>query len=102
MASSDLTNLDGLLEAILRQLRPIVLRACQAGLAGTNLNIDATEMADEIMINIRPFVTAALEQEVQTATTLTEDQVVQIIITDLKPTGNISRSHYYYLFSLLI
>merc|ERR1711997_650199 len=86
VASSDLSNLDGLLEAILKQLRPIVLRACQAGLAGSNLKIDANELTDEIMIKITPFVSGALEQEVQKATTLTEDQVVQIIITDLKPT----------------
>ena len=87
MAQSDLSNLDGLLEAILRQLRPVVLRACEAGLANSNLNIDANELADEIIIEITPFVSSALEQEVQKASSLSEAEVVQIIITDLKPTG---------------
>jgi len=86
VAQSDLSNLDGLLEAILRQLRPVVLRACEAGLANSNLNVDANELADEIMIEITPFVSNALQQEVQKASLLSEDQVVQIIITDLKPT----------------
>ena len=88
VAQSDLSNLDGLLETILKQLRPVVLRACEAGLAASNLNLDANELADEIMIQITPFVSSSLEQEAQKATALSEDQVVQIIITDLKPTGN--------------
>jgi len=86
VAQSDLSNLDGLLEAILKQLRPVVLRACEAGLAASSLNLDANELADEIMIQITPFVSSSLEQEAQKATALSEDQVVQIIITDLKPT----------------
>ena len=71
----------------MRQLRPIVLRACQTGLATSNLNLDANVLADEIMIQITPFVTTALKQEAEKASALSEDQVVQIIITDLKPTG---------------
>jgi len=86
VAQSDLSNLDGLLETILKQLRPVVLRACEAGLAASNLNLDANELADEIMIQITPFVSSSLEQEAQKASALSEDQVVQIIITDLKPT----------------
>merc|ERR1712212_340764 len=86
VAQSDLSNFDGLLAAILRQLRPVVLRACEAGLANSNLNLDANELADEIMIELTPFVSSALEQEVQKASTLSEAQVVEIIITDLKPT----------------
>jgi len=86
VAQSDLSNLDGLLEAILKQLRPVVLRACEAGLAASSLNLDANELADEIMIQITPFVSSSLEQEAQKASALSEDQVVQIIITDLKPT----------------
>merc|ERR1711935_93022 len=74
VAQSDLSNLDGLLEAILKQLRPVVLLACE------------DELADEIMIQITPFVSSSLEQEAQKASALSEDQVVQIIITDLKPT----------------
>ena len=59
----------------------------QAGLAASSLNLDANELADEIMIQITPFVSSSLEQEAQKASALSEDQVVQIIITDLKPTG---------------
>ena len=91
VAQSDLSNFDGLLAAILRQLRPVVLRACEAGLANSNLNLDANELADEIMIELTPFVSSALEQEVQKASSLSEAQVVQIIITDLKPTGKVSK-----------
>ena len=78
----------------MKQLRPVVLRACEAGLAASNLNLDANELADEIMIQITPFVSSSLEQEAQKATALSEDQVVQIIITDLKPTG----TYYVYIF----
>ena len=78
----------------MKQLRPVVLRACEAGLAASNLNLDANELADEIMIQITPFVSSSLEQEAQKATALSEDQVVQIIITDLKPTG----TYYLYIF----
>ena len=56
-------------------------------MAASNLNLDANELADEIMIQITPFVSSSLEQEAQKASLLSEDQVVQIIITDLKPTG---------------
>ena len=70
VAQSDLSNLDGLLETILKQLRPVVLRACEAGLAASNLNLDANELADEIMIQITPFVSSSLEQEAQKATAL--------------------------------
>ena len=59
------------------------------------MNLDANELADEIMIQITPFVSSSLEQEAQKASALSEDQVVQIIITDLKPTGN------YYLYTFL-
>merc|ERR1719369_708414 len=38
------------------------------------------------MIEITPFVSSALEKEVQQASTLSEAEVVQIIITDLRPT----------------
>jgi len=86
VAQSDLSNFDGLLAAILRQLRPVVLRACEVGLASSNLDLDANELADEIMVELTPFVSTALEKEVQQASTLSEAEVVQIIITDLKPT----------------
>merc|ERR1712079_616174 len=87
VAQSDLSNFDGLLAAILRQLRPVVLRACEAGLASSNLNLDANDLADEIMLQLTPFVKTALQQEVQKAeSTLSEAEVVQIIITDLRPT----------------
>ena len=63
VAQSDLSNVDGLLQAILRQLRPVVLRACEAGLAASSLNLDSNELSDEIMIEITPFVSSSLEQE---------------------------------------
>ena len=79
----------------MKQLRPVVLRACEAGLAASNLNLDANELADEIMIQITPFVSSSLEQEAQKASALSEDQVVQIIITDLKPTGKSFKWNYF-------
>jgi hypothetical protein len=39
------------------------------------------------LIQITPFVSSSLEQEKQKTSTLSKDQVVQIIINDLKPTG---------------
>merc|ERR1712156_387408 len=52
-----------------------------------NLNLDANDLADEIMLQLTPFVKTALQQEVEKAeSTLSEAEVVQIIITDLRPT----------------
>merc|ERR1711953_476913 len=88
--SSDLSDIESLFRAILSRLRIVVLKEVQDALASSpfSLNIDANQLTDRIMLELTPFVRQALEAEVQKlkANSLSEDQVVRIIINDLKPT----------------
>merc|ERR1711953_872503 len=89
--SSDLSDIESLFRAILSRLRIVVLKEVQDALASSplNSNIDANQLTDRIMLELTPFVRQALEAEVQklqAANSLSEDQVVRIIINDLKPT----------------
>merc|ERR1712062_570383 len=89
--SSDLSDIESLFRAILSRLRIVVLKEVQDALASSplNLNIDANQLTDRIMLELTPFVRQALEAEVQklqATNSLSEDQVVRIIINDLKPT----------------
>jgi len=89
--SSDLSDIESLFRAILSRLRIVVLKEVQDALASSplSLNIDANQLTDRIMLELTPFVRQALEAEVQklqAANSLSEDQVVRIIINDLKPT----------------
>merc|ERR1711953_1519557 len=88
--SSDLSDIESLFRAILSRLRIVVLKEVQDALASSpfNLNIDANQLTDRIMLELTPFVRQALEAEVQKlkANSLSEDEVVRIIINDLKPT----------------
>merc|ERR1711963_1168020 len=88
--SSDLSDIDSLFQAILKRLRLVVLNEEQTALANSplSLDIDANQLTDRIMIELTPFVKQALEAEVEKlkANSLSEDEVVRIIINDLKPT----------------
>merc|ERR1719414_2666103 len=88
--SSDLSDIEGLFQAILRRLRIVVLKEVQDALASSPFgsSIDANQLTERIMIELNSFVRQALEAEVQKlqANTLSEDEVVRIIINDLKPT----------------
>jgi len=88
--SSDLSDIDSLFQAILKRLRLVVLNEVQTALANSplSLDIDANQLTDRIMIELTPFVKQALEAEVEKlkANSLSEDEVVRIIINDLKPT----------------
>merc|ERR1712213_298785 len=88
--SSDLSDIESLFQAILGRLRGVVFKEVQTALANSplKLNIDANQLTERIMIELTPFVRQALEAEVEKlqANTLSEDEVVRIIINDLKPT----------------
>merc|ERR1711963_1155349 len=88
--SSDLSDIDSLFQAILKRLRLVVLNEVQTALANSplSLDIDANQLTDRIMIELTPFVKQALEAEVEKlkANSLSEDEVVRIIINDFKPT----------------
>jgi len=88
--SSDLSDIESLFQAILGRLRGVVFKEVQTALANSplKLNIDANQLTERIMVELTPFVRQALEAEVQKlqANTLSEDEVVRIIINDLKPT----------------
>ena len=89
--SSDLSDFESLFQAIMGRLRLVVLNEVQNALANSplKLDIDANQLTDRIMLEFGPFVRQALEAEVlkmQQANALSEDEVVRMIINDLKPT----------------
>merc|ERR1712141_961333 len=82
----DLTNVESLLQTILIQLKPVVRQEVENALRVTSVTgINAESLTNRIVLEITPFVRQALQQKVQD-NALSEDQVVQLIITDLKPT----------------
>merc|ERR1712088_455009 len=88
MGQSDLSNLDGLLETILRQMRPVVLNAAQTALQTSQVggNINANSLADKVILQMTGFVRAALQQEVKGQVENLENQVVKQVTTELRPT----------------
>jgi hypothetical protein len=87
----DLSNVEGLLQTILTQLRPVVSNEVNNALRASNIagNLNANSLTSRIITEMTPFVRQALQQEVQNAqatSALSEDQVVQTIITELRPT----------------
>merc|ERR1711936_1443366 len=84
----DLSNIDGLLRTILVQLRPVVLNAVNNAMAQSTVagNINADSLTDRIIREITTFVRLALEEEVLKATSNLENEVVEQVITELKPT----------------
>merc|ERR1711990_1264727 len=88
VAQSDLSNLDGLLETILRQMRPVVLNAAQTALQTSQVggNINANSLADKVILQMTGFVRAALQQEVKGQVENLENQVVKQVTTELRPT----------------
>ena len=86
----DLSNFEVLFETIITALKPVVYTEVDRALASSKYanKIDANALAQKIILEITPYVREALQKEVQKIqdNTLTEDQVVQLVITDLKPT----------------
>ena len=89
-SSVDLSNFEVLFETIITALKPVVYTEVDRALASSKYanKIDANALAQKIILEITPYVREALQKEVQKIqdNTLTEDQVVQLVITDLKPT----------------
>ena len=105
----DLSNFEVLFETIITALKPVVYTEVDRALASSKYanKIDSNALAQKIILEITPYVREALQKEVQKIqdNTLTEDQVVQLVITDLKPTvirviqgKNISNDHPMILF----
>ena len=84
----NLSDLDQLLATILRQMRPVVLNAAQNALLTSPVagNINANSLADKVIRQMTGFVRAALEREVQGQVVNLENQVVQQVTTELRPT----------------
>ena len=89
-SSVDLSNFEVLFTTIITALKPVVYTEVDRALASSKYanKIDANALAQKIILEINPYVREALQKEVQKIqdNTLTEDQVVQLVITDLKPT----------------
>ena len=90
-SSVDLSNFEVLFETIITDLKPVIYYTkVDPALASSKYanKIDSNALAQKIILEISPYVREALQKEVKKIqdNTLTEDQVVQLVITDLKPT----------------
>ena len=89
-SSVDLSNFEVLFETIITALKPVVYTEVDRALTSSKYanKIDPNTLAQKIILEISPYVREALQKEVKRIqdNTLTEDQVVQLVITDLKPT----------------
>ena len=86
-SSVDLSNFEVLFETIITTLKPVVYYTeVDRALASSKYanKIDSNALAQKIILEISPYVREALQKEVKKI----QDQVVQLVITDLKPTVN--------------
>ena len=86
-SSMELSNFDVLFETIITDLKPVIYYTkVDPALASSKYanKIDSNALAQKIILEISPYVREALQKEVKKI----QDQVVQLVITDLKPTVN--------------
>ena len=86
-SSVDLSNFEVLFETIITALKPVIYYTkVDPALASSKYanKIDSNALAQKIILEISPYVKEALQKEVKKI----QDQVVQLVITDLKPTVN--------------
>ena len=85
-SSVDLSNFEVLFETIITALKPVVYTEVDRALTSSKYanKIDPNTLAQKIILEISPYVREALQKEVKKI----QDQVVQLVITDLKPTVN--------------
>ena len=84
-SSVDLSNFEVLFETIITALKPVVYYTeVDRALASSKYanKIDANALAQKIILEISPYVREALQKQVKKI----QDQVVQLVITDVKPT----------------
>merc|ERR1712012_751098 len=86
----DLSDVNGLLETILTQLRPVVLKEVNSALSRSSYSLNANALANRIVTELRPFVLQALRAEVekyqQVQANQVQKEVVNRLDTDLKYT----------------
>jgi len=87
-ANVDLSATDGLVNTIMIQLRPVVEAAVNNALRTSSYqHLDATLLISEITLQLRPFVEEALRREiVAVVPTITEAEVVELVINQLRDT----------------
>jgi len=87
-ANVDLSATDGLVNTIMIQLRPVVEAAVTNALRTSSYqHLDATLLISEITLQLRPFVEEALRREiVAVVPTITEAEVVELVINQLRDT----------------
>ena len=86
-SSMELSNFEVLFETIITALKPVIYYTkVDPALASSKYanKIDSNALAQKIILEISPYVREALQKEVKKI----QDQVVQLVITDLKPTVN--------------
>jgi len=88
----NLNNPSGLVETIVVQLQPVVLKSVTAAIQDSASDIDPEGLSDRIIIELRPFIADAVQkqiveiQEKSKIPKVSEDQVIKMVISQLKPT----------------
>jgi len=86
-ANVDLSQTDGLVNTIMIQLRPVVESAVNNALRTSSYkNLDAALLINEITLKLRPFVVEALRVEIAAKPQVSEAQVVELVISQLRET----------------
>ena len=88
-SSMELSNFEVLFETIITALKPVIYYTkVDPALASSKYanKIDSNALAQKIILEISPYVREALQKEVKKIQGDMEDQVVQLVITDVKPT----------------
>merc|ERR1712213_279510 len=84
-------NLDdpkGIVEQIIRQLRPVVFKAVSVALKSSPYKLDAEKLTVRIIIEITPSIESGVQAEVESvkaSQSQVNDGLIQLLIDDLKP-----------------
>ena len=76
----DLSDVNGLLETILTQLRPVVLKEVNSALSRSSYSLNANALANRIVTELRPFVLQALRAEVEKYQQVQANQVQKEVV----------------------
>ena len=80
----DLSNVESLLETILTQLRPVVLKEVNVALKSSSYALNANSLAERIVLTLRPFVLEALRKEVEKVKEVETQKVQSQVVNQVK------------------
>jgi hypothetical protein len=82
----DLSSPQGLVEAIIAQLRPVVFQAVSVALKSSPYTLDAEKLTVRIIIELKPFIETGVQKEVETVQAERDDSgLIQSIVDRLRP-----------------